>query len=129
MNAEPKSNGTDSRTKGRALKTALSLLKASFWPIAIYPAGIELDGRVTSGKEPIGRKWGLEPWTGDKLRATFERYPDAGVGILFGPGRAPGGGWLIDPRLSSSAARSRTARHGRRAEGLTKSSRPMGKGS
>lgn len=104
MNAEPKSNGTDSRTKGRALKTALSLLKASFWPIAIYPAGIELDGRVTSGKEPIGKKWGLEPWTGDKLRATFDRYPNAGVGILFGPGRAPGGGWLIDLEGDGPAA-------------------------
>lgn len=93
-------NGPDraggSRTGGKALKTALSLLKRGYWPIAIYPPGIELPGRTTSGKEPIGKEWGLEPWKGDKLRATFERYPAAGVGILFGPGRAPGGGWLID---------------------------------
>jgi hypothetical protein len=62
------------------------LLKGGFWPVAIHPGQ----------KRPIGNDWGRERWDEPRLRAAFQRYPGAGVGIGFGPGRAPGGGWLID---------------------------------
>ena len=97
------------KTRSKALNTALNLLALGFWPIAIYPPGVKLGDRLTKGKEPIGQKWGLERWTEDRLRDEFERRPDAGVGILFGPDRAPGGGWLIDlegdgPKAAGSLA-------------------------
>jgi hypothetical protein len=69
---------------------------AGFWPVAIYPPGVNLKGRTTTGKEPIGKAWGLERWDEARLTSAFEKYPAAGVGICFGPDRAPGGGWLID---------------------------------
>jgi hypothetical protein len=34
------------------LKTALSLLEAGFWPVAIHPGQ----------KQPIGKDWGLTRW-------------------------------------------------------------------
>jgi hypothetical protein len=79
-----------------ALSTALDLLRRGFWPVAIYPPGVKLGKRVTKGKEPIGKKWGAERWTEQRLRDTFRKYPTAGVGICFGPGRGPNGSWLID---------------------------------
>ena len=68
------------------LKAALALLSLGYWPVAIHPGQ----------KRPIGKDWGLERWTEDRLREAFARYPGAGVGICLGPRRAPGGGWLID---------------------------------
>src|SRR5262249_28403437 len=79
--SEPTANGD-----GKVLKTALSLLKGGYWPVAIHPGQ----------KRPIGNDWGRERWDESRLRSAFQRYPGAGVGIAFGPGRAPGGGWLID---------------------------------
>jgi hypothetical protein len=70
-----------------------------YWPVAVYPKGAtKLDGKSISkeGKDPIGLAWGLERWTEEKLRAAYERYPAAGAGICFGPGRGPGGSWLVD---------------------------------
>ncbi len=94
-----------------ALETALDLLARGFWPVGIYPPGITLPGRKkpTNGKEPIGKEWGLDRWTEKRLRDAFRRYPTAGVGICFGPGRGPGGSWLIDlegdgPRAAESLA-------------------------
>jgi P4 family phage/plasmid primase-like protien len=72
------------------------LLDAGFWPVVIYPQGIARGDKITVGKEPIGEKWGLERWTLDKAKQKFHRFPDAGVGICVGPGRGPGGSWLID---------------------------------
>jgi P4 family phage/plasmid primase-like protien len=71
------------------LDEALRLLKAGYWPIAIHPPG-------KNGKRPIGKDWGLTRWTAAKLRQTYAYNPRAGVGICFGPGRSPSGGWLID---------------------------------
>jgi hypothetical protein len=89
---------TNSKRAGTvsALDTALDLLRRGFWPVAICPRGVKLGNRLTRGKEPIGDKWGLEQWTEDRLRYAFGKYPTAGVGICFGPGRGPGGSWLID---------------------------------
>ena len=82
------------------LEVALEMLALGFWPIAVYPAGetIKIKGgdKITTGKEPIGREWGLirrdEIW----LRSAFRSYPGAGAGICFGPGRAPGDEWFAD---------------------------------
>jgi hypothetical protein len=76
---------------------AIRLLDGGYWSIAIYPPGVVIGKREpTNGKEPIGSQWGLVRWDKEKLRETFARYPKAGAGICFGPGRAPGQGWLID---------------------------------
>jgi hypothetical protein len=83
-------------TTTKCLAAALKLLDLGYWPIAIYPPGVKLGDRTTKGKEPIGKSWGSERWDRERLEKTFERYPEAGIGICFGPGRAPGGGWLID---------------------------------
>src|SRR5262249_15816156 len=71
---------------GNVPKPALTLLKAGLGPVAIRPGQ----------KRPIGKDWGRERWDEPRLQVAFQRYPGAGVGIGFGPGRAPGGAWLID---------------------------------
>ena len=78
--------------------TAVGMLAAGLWPIPIYPPGVTLPDRKkpTEGKEPIGKAWGAERNTIDKLAATFKKYPRAGVGVALGPGRGPGGVWLLD---------------------------------
>jgi hypothetical protein len=83
------------------LDTALELLQRGFWPVAIYPPGVTIQtkrgSKVTKGKEPMGGTgWGLHRWDEAKLRRELNSYPQAGVGVCLGPGRAPGGGWLID---------------------------------
>ena len=50
----------------------------------------------TKGKEPIGSKWGLTRWGATRLKNTFDKYPAAGAGICFGPGRGPHGEWLTE---------------------------------
>jgi hypothetical protein len=97
----------------RALEAALRLRARGYWPIAIYPKGAtKLDGKSTSkdGKDPIGPAWGAEPWTEWRLRDAYRRYPAAGAGVCFGPGRGPGGSWLIDlegdgPQAAESLAK------------------------
>lgn len=73
-------------TEPKALKHGLELIQLGYWIVAIHP----------ETKRPIGKAWGLERWDQKRLRSAFGRYPDAGIGIGLGPGRAPGGGWLID---------------------------------
>jgi P4 family phage/plasmid primase-like protien len=75
-----------SGTEPKALRDGLSLLKLGFWVVAIHPRT----------KRPIGKAWGLTRWDEQRLRSAFERYPDAGIGICLGPGRAPGSGGLAD---------------------------------
>jgi hypothetical protein len=91
------------------LDAALELLGLGYWPVAIYPAAVIIGRRMMKGKEPIGSSWGAERWSESKLRRTFAANPGAGVGICFGPGRAPGGRWLLDlegdgPRAADSLA-------------------------
>jgi len=79
------------------LDAALELKNLGFWAHAVYPKGHKRkDGSITTGKEPIGKAWGLAQWDQGKLRRTFRDYPAAGVGVALGPGRAPGGDWLAD---------------------------------
>lgn len=69
-----------------AKATAAKLLSAGFHPIAIHPGA----------KRPIGTGWGLDRPTVDELNATYTANRGAGVGVVLGPGKAPGGLWLID---------------------------------
>jgi hypothetical protein len=73
---------TPAPTSG-TLQTALWLLRYGLWPIPISPPD---DARAPSpGKSPIGRGWGKERPSFARLRAIYNRYPDAGVGIVLGP--------------------------------------------
>lgn len=78
--------------------TAVRMLASGLWPVPIYPPGFKLTGRdkLSEGKEPIGKAWGAVRNTVDTLAATFKNYARAGVGVALGPGRGPGGAWLID---------------------------------
>jgi P4 family phage/plasmid primase-like protien len=96
-----------------ALETALELLSLGYWPIVIHAAGATIKARdgdkIAKGKEPIGSSWGTERRDERWLRNAFKAYRGAGVGICFGPGRAPDGGWLIDlegdgPKAADSLA-------------------------
>ena len=77
--------------------------------MAIYAKGETYrtrNGEKTSeGKNPVGLAWGAEQWDEKKLRRELARHPDRGIGICFGPGRAPDGSWLID--LEGDGPRSR----------------------
>src|SRR5262249_48080397 len=42
------------------------------------------------------KEWGLKRLSLDEIHAKFRSEPESGVGVVLGPGRAPGGGWLID---------------------------------
>lgn len=103
--AQPRAKSAPTSTKPpSALETALNLLTRGFWPIAIYPPEIKLGKRTAKGKEPIGENWGAEQWDEKRLRAAFQKHPMAGVGVCFGPGRGPGGSWLIDLEGDGSRA-------------------------
>ena len=78
------------------LSTALKFSKLGFWVIAIHAPGEKLREKLATGKEPIGRAWGRDRWTEEQLRAALEGHAGRGIGICFGPGRGPGGKWLID---------------------------------
>jgi hypothetical protein len=70
--------------------------RAGFWAVLIYPKGAVVDGKVKQGKDPIGKEWGVAPWTRTRAEQTLARHPGAGVGLCLGPDRAPGGRWLAD---------------------------------
>jgi putative DNA primase/helicase len=61
--------------KKGALPTALWLLRVGLWPVPIEK----------HAKKPIGRAWGANYPTRDKLLNTFEQHHGAGVGIALGP--------------------------------------------
>ena len=73
---------TPAPTSG-TIETALWLLRSGLWPV---PISSPQDARAPSpGKSPIGRGWGKERSSVARLRAIYNRYPDAGVGIVLGP--------------------------------------------
>ena len=73
-------------TSTNCLDTALELLNCyHLWPVVIYPAGVKLEDRVTTGKEPIGLAWGKTRPTEQSIRAMFRSNPGAGVGLRLGP--------------------------------------------
>jgi hypothetical protein len=97
--SEPPPRPTDDH-----LDAALEWLRLGYWPVAIHPKDVLIGGTLKKGKEPIGDKWGLTRWSEDKLRKKFAANLGAGIGICFGPGRAPDGRWLIDLECDSEAA-------------------------
>ena len=78
----------------RALAQAIKLHAAGYWVIPIRPGQ----------KRPIGKDWGTRRQGLDDLHAAFRAHPDAGIGIALGPGRGPGGSWLIDLEGDGPAA-------------------------
>lgn len=68
-----------------------ALLARGYWPIAIRTASA-----TENGKKPIGKAWGAERWSPDRGVRAYQKEPNAGVGLCLGPGRAPGGAWLLD---------------------------------
>lgn len=64
---------------------ALKLLKRGLWPIPLYPPGARLKDKEATGKEPIGKGWGLERPDEDSLRFAYLKRRKAGIGILLGP--------------------------------------------
>lgn len=88
--------GSGGQAKGTILDWALTLNGYDYWSHLIHPNPPEWKPGDKSQKRPIGKDWGKDRWDDYRLRSTFKRYPRAGVGIALGPGRAPGGGWLID---------------------------------
>src|SRR5262245_43314121 len=80
--------------------TAERLLSEGFRPVVLYPAGYSHKDGKRVGKEPYGKGWGLKSLDYPTLVADFDYFRrgghSAGVGLCLGPGRAPGGRWLID---------------------------------
>ena len=63
-------------TSRNCLDTALELLLChEMWPVVIKPGK----------KAPIGESWGTTRPTEQSLRAMFQQFPEAGVGLLIGP--------------------------------------------
>ena len=86
---------------GQILTAATALLDRGYKPVIIYPPGVDRPAHgPTNGKEPFGKAWGVRDVTPLLLAADvkhFERMGKTpGIGICLGPGRAPGGGWLVD---------------------------------
>jgi hypothetical protein len=80
-----------------AKDSVIALLAAGFWPVVIYPPGVEREGKPpTKGKEPIGDAWGAKRITLKQIDDRFTRHPDAGGGMLLGPGKGPDGSWPVD---------------------------------
>lgn len=82
-------------------REAVRLHSEGYWPIATYPHDAP---DPKDRKRPIGKAWGLERWTLERLDSAFRDFPGAGVGICFGPGRAPDGRWLIDVEIDGEGA-------------------------
>ena len=82
------------------LHAALAMRNRGFWPVAIHARGEIIKNRhgekTSEGKNPVGFGWGLERWGEARLHHELGRYPQRGLGVCFGPGRGPGGTWLID---------------------------------
>jgi hypothetical protein len=95
----------------KTLRHGLRLLELGYWVVAIKapgepirrrnplhdrdPAQPEFLEKPAEGKEPVGKGWGLVRWTPQRLRAELLRREGRGIGAPLGPGRAPGGDWLI----------------------------------
>ena len=85
----------------RILKAAKTLLSRGYRPVIIYAPGfMRKKTGATKGKEPFGARWGLKDVTPETLAADVAFFTRQGmvpgVGLCLGPGRAPGGGWLLD---------------------------------
>jgi len=77
------SRGTASRVAPTTpLAMAEWAIEAGLWPVVIHPYNSRT--AKNPGKQPIGNQWGVERPDIDSIRATFRRYPKAGVGLKLG---------------------------------------------
>jgi hypothetical protein len=65
---------------------AAALVIAGLWIVVLRP----------DDKSPIGEKWGLHCKDFAEINELLVRHRGAGLGICLGPGRGPGGRWLVD---------------------------------
>jgi hypothetical protein len=94
-------------TATAALRVVYWLLDSGFWPCIIAAAGAEILTRFgplpSDGKTPCGKAWGSIRLTPEAAFAWSNRClrlaPGHGAGLCLGPGRGPGGRWLIDGDL------------------------------
>ena len=88
----------------QVLNEAKRLHERGFWIIPIRTRGERYKRRagekwieaVAKGKEPFGMSWGAKRWPWGDVEKEIRKVPGRGYGIVLGPGRALGGGWLID---------------------------------
>jgi putative DNA primase/helicase len=76
----------------KALIVGLKMLGIGYAIVAIHP----------NSKRPVGRAWGAEVWSAERLREAFEQHEDCGIGVRLGPTLAPGGGDLVDLECDSA---------------------------
>jgi hypothetical protein len=90
--------GTNGKHKNGALEQALELEAAGYWTVPIYAKGETIPSKtaLSDGKNPWGKGWGLQRRDKAFLIGHYRNHPKRGIGICFGPDRAPGGRWLID---------------------------------
>jgi putative DNA primase/helicase len=76
---------------------AVAELDKGYWPTVLRAIGeIRPDGETSEGKDPFYSDWGLKRLTPGQISQYFAEDPCRGVGRCVGPGKAPGGAWLID---------------------------------
>ncbi len=87
-------------------EAALELLQEGFHPVILYPVGFVAwpGAEPKSGKEAIVRQWGQRPPFPEEIEELLDQYPGAGLGLCLGPGKGPGGRWLIDVEGDGPAA-------------------------
>jgi P4 family phage/plasmid primase-like protien len=74
-------------------RAALDLLDAGYWPVVLMAP---TEPGSHDGKRPVGKAWaGARPTPGGVIAAYMD-HPGRGVGLALGPGRGPGGSWLVD---------------------------------
>src|SRR5271157_6115798 len=96
------------------LSAAIRLYDLGYWIIPIRArgekyrkkAGAKWVESVAKGKEPFGYGWGAKRWQWDDIERAIGQIPGRGYGIVLGPGRAPGGGWLMDAEGDTAEAES-----------------------
>jgi hypothetical protein len=80
------------------LITALGIRSWGGLPTVVYPPGVVVkeDGTPENGKRPMGKGWGESVPDEFTIRNRFKRFPNASVGMAWGPGRGPNGTWPGD---------------------------------
>jgi hypothetical protein len=92
----------------RIVAEAKRMYDLGFWVIPIRARGERYpqNGTIATakGKEPFRMAWGTERWAWDDVEKEIRAIPGRGFGIVMGPGRAPGGRWLMDGEGDSPEA-------------------------
>lgn len=68
------------------LERARKLIDRGFWPIVLHAQGEMLwEGQQATGKEPVGKDWGLAQPTLEGIREKLQEFPGRGLGLRLGP--------------------------------------------